>query len=75
MLIGKNDLPPEYADLLGDLLKYMRKFAESWPDRAVGRQVLLDVGGSNFYVDLLFYHLKIRSGSANFWCGKMGAYT
>lgn len=26
----------------------------------VGRQVCLDVGGQDFYVDLLFYHLKLR---------------
>lgn len=27
----------------------------------VGRQVLLDVGGEEFFIDLLFYHLKLRS--------------
>lgn len=26
----------------------------------VGRQVLLNVGGDEFYIDLLFYHLKLR---------------
>lgn len=26
----------------------------------VGRQVLMEVGGQDFYVDLLFYHLKLR---------------
>ncbi|MFY9261638.1 MAG: PDDEXK nuclease domain-containing protein [Gallionella sp.] len=26
----------------------------------VGRQVLLDVGGDEFFMDLLFYHLKLR---------------
>jgi predicted nuclease of restriction endonuclease-like (RecB) superfamily len=26
----------------------------------VGRQVLLEVGGSDFYLDLLFYHLRLR---------------
>jgi predicted nuclease of restriction endonuclease-like (RecB) superfamily len=26
----------------------------------VGRQVLIDVGGDEFYLDLLFYHLKLR---------------
>ena len=26
----------------------------------VGRQVLLDVGGDAFFIDLLFYHLKLR---------------
>lgn len=26
----------------------------------VGRQVLLEVGEQDFYLDLLFYHLKLR---------------
>ncbi|MCO6466755.1 MAG: DUF1016 family protein [Bradyrhizobiaceae bacterium] len=26
----------------------------------VGRQVLLDVGGDEFFIDLLFYHIKLR---------------
>ena len=26
----------------------------------VGRQVHLEVGGDDFYIDLLFYHLKLR---------------
>ena len=26
----------------------------------VGRQVHLEVGGQDFYIDLLFYHLKLR---------------
>lgn len=26
----------------------------------VGRQVLVDVGGDDFFIDLLFYHLKLR---------------
>ena len=26
----------------------------------VGRQVLLEVGGEEFFIDLLFYHLKLR---------------
>lgn len=26
----------------------------------VGRQVMLDVGGEEFFIDLLFYHLKLR---------------
>jgi YhcG PDDEXK nuclease domain len=33
-------------------LMYMRAF--------VGRQVLLDVGGDEFFIDVLFYHLKLR---------------
>lgn len=27
----------------------------------VGRQVHIDVGGADFYIDLLFYHLKLRA--------------
>ena len=27
----------------------------------VGRQVRLEVGGDEFFIDLLFYHLKLRS--------------
>jgi hypothetical protein len=26
----------------------------------VGRQVLLEVGGEDFFIDLLFYHIKLR---------------
>ncbi len=26
----------------------------------VGRQVLLNVGGEEFFIDLLFYHLRLR---------------
>lgn len=26
----------------------------------IGRQVLLDVGGDEFFIDMLFYHLKLR---------------
>ena len=26
----------------------------------MGRQVHLEVGGDDFYIDLLFYHLKLR---------------
>lgn len=85
--------PVGYADWLTDLkgfsprnLKYMRAFAEAWPDSEfvqgvlaqlpwghnavllelgagfafVGRQVLLNVGGEEFFIDLLFYHLRLR---------------
>jgi YhcG PDDEXK nuclease domain len=49
----------------------------------VGRQVHLDVDGEDFYIDLLFYHLRLRSfvvielktgpfkpeyGKINFYC-------
>jgi predicted nuclease of restriction endonuclease-like (RecB) superfamily len=44
------------------LLAHIRKFlVELGAGFAfVGQQVRLDVGGEDFYVDLLFYHLKLR---------------
>ncbi len=33
-------------------LKYMRAFAAAWPDRSIVQE--------DFYIDLLFYHLKLR---------------
>jgi hypothetical protein len=29
----------------------------------VGRQVNLEVGGGDFFIDLLFYHLKLRASA------------
>ena len=72
-----HDLKKAFPDMNGFSprnLKYMRKFADCWPDRSivqevlalgqgfafVGRQVHLEVGDSDFYIDLLFYHLKLR---------------
>jgi predicted nuclease of restriction endonuclease-like (RecB) superfamily len=44
------------------LVKHVTEFLlELGADFAfVGRQVLLDVGGDEFFIDLLFYHLKLR---------------
>jgi predicted nuclease of restriction endonuclease-like (RecB) superfamily len=49
-------------DLEEGLLAHIRKFLiELGAGFAfVGQQVRLDVGGEDFYIDLLFYHLKIR---------------
>jgi predicted nuclease of restriction endonuclease-like (RecB) superfamily len=49
-------------DLEGGLLAHVQKFLlELGAGFAfVGRQVHLEVGGEDFYIDLLFYHLKLR---------------
>jgi predicted nuclease of restriction endonuclease-like (RecB) superfamily len=49
-------------DLEEGLLAHIRKFLiELGAGFAfVGQQVRLDVGGEDFYIDLLFYHLKMR---------------
>jgi predicted nuclease of restriction endonuclease-like (RecB) superfamily len=51
------------ADLERGLLAHIRKFLlELGAGFAfVGQQVHLEVGGEDFYVDLLFYHLKLRA--------------
>ena len=68
------DLRAAFPDMKGFSprnLKYMRAFAEAWPDAEFVQQaaallpwghnlVLLDVGGDEFFIDLLFYHLKLR---------------
>src|SRR3954447_15725763 len=52
----------EEKELEEGLLAHIRKFlVELGAGFAfVGQQVRLDVGGEDFYVDLLFYHLKLR---------------
>ena len=52
----------EEKELEDGLLAHIRKFLiELGAGFAfVGQQVRLDVGGEDFYVDLLFYHLKLR---------------
>jgi len=49
-------------DIEGALVKHVTDFLlELGAGFAfVGRQVLLDVGGEEFFIDLLFYHLKLR---------------
>lgn len=50
------------AELEGGLVAHIRKFLlELGAGFAfVGQQVHLEVGGDDFYIDLLFYHLKLR---------------
>jgi len=42
------------------LLAHIRKFLIELGAGFVGQHVRLEVGGEDFYVDLLFYHLKLR---------------
>ena len=63
-------LPRPQSDLAQESLKDPYRFdflglTDEAQERAVehalvGRQVLLDVGGDEFFIDLLFYHLKLR---------------
>jgi predicted nuclease of restriction endonuclease-like (RecB) superfamily len=55
--------PAEERDLENGLLSHIRKFLiELGAGFAfVGQQVHLAVDGEDFYIDLLFYHLKLRS--------------
>jgi predicted nuclease of restriction endonuclease-like (RecB) superfamily len=50
------------ADLERALVSHMEKFLLELGQgfAFVGRQVHLEVGGDDFYIDLLFYHLKLR---------------
>jgi len=44
--------------LIGHLEKFLLELGQGFA--FVGRQVHLEVGGEDFYVDLLFYHLRLR---------------
>ncbi|MDD2990854.1 MAG: PDDEXK nuclease domain-containing protein, partial [Zoogloea sp.] len=59
--LGLTDKAQERA-VEGALVKHVTEFLlELGAGFAfVGRQVLLDVGGDEFFIDLLFYHLKLR---------------
>ena len=59
--LGLTDEAQE-RDIEGALVKHVTEFLlELGAGFAfVGRQVLLDVGGDEFFIDLLFYHLKLR---------------
>ncbi len=50
------------AELEQKLIDHVQKFLLELGQgfAFVGRQVLMEVGGSNFSLDLLFYHLKLR---------------
>jgi predicted nuclease of restriction endonuclease-like (RecB) superfamily len=44
--------------LVGHVTKFLLELGAGFA--FVGRQVLLNVGGDEFFIDLLFYHLKLR---------------
>jgi predicted nuclease of restriction endonuclease-like (RecB) superfamily len=54
--------PRKEAELEQKLIDHIQKFLLELGQgfAFVGRQVQLELGGQDFYVDLLFYHLKLR---------------
>ena len=50
------------AELESKLIEHLEKFLLELGQgfAFVGRQVQMEVGGDDFYIDLLFYHLKLR---------------
>ena len=54
--------PRKEAELEQKLIDHIQKFLLELGQgfAFVGRQVHLELGGSDFYLDLLFYHLKLR---------------
>jgi len=60
--LGTDD-PRREAELQGGLVRHVQKFLLELGQgfAFVGEQVRLELGGQEFYLDLLFYHLKLRS--------------
>lgn len=56
------DIPRREIEVERQLIEHMQKFLLELGQgfAFVGRQVHLEVGGQDFYIDLLFYHLKLR---------------
>jgi predicted nuclease of restriction endonuclease-like (RecB) superfamily len=56
------DIPRRELDVEKKLTEHIEKFLLELGQgfAFVGRQVHLELGGDDFYVDLLFYHLKLR---------------
>ncbi len=56
------DIPRREAEVEQQLIEHIQKFLLELGQgfAFVGRQVHLEVGGQDFYMDLLFYHLKLR---------------
>jgi Uncharacterized conserved protein len=56
------DMPRRETEIERQLVEHMQKFLLELGQgfAFVGRQVHLEVGGQDFYLDLLFYHLKLR---------------
>lgn len=59
--LGTAELRKE-AELEAKLIEHLEKFLLELGQgfAFVGRQVHMEVGGDDFYIDLLFYHLKLR---------------
>ncbi len=59
--LGTTELHKE-AELENKLVSHIEKFLLELGQgfAFVGRQVPMEVGGDDFYIDLLFYHLKLR---------------
>jgi len=57
-----NDTHLRELELENNLLQHIQKFLLELGQgfAFVGKQVHLELGGKDFYVDLLFYHLKLR---------------
>ena len=56
------DMPRREAEIEQKLTEHIQKFHLELGQGVafVGRQIHLKVGGQDFYIDLLFYHLKLR---------------
>ncbi len=56
------DMPRREVEIEKQLTEHIQKFLLELGQgfAFVGRQVHLEVGGQDFYIDLLFYHLKLR---------------
>ncbi len=56
------DMPRREVEIEKQLTEHIQKFLLELGQgfAFVGRQVHLEVGGDDFYIDLLFYHLKLR---------------
>jgi predicted nuclease of restriction endonuclease-like (RecB) superfamily len=56
------DMPRREAELESGLVEHIQKFLLELGQgfAFVGRQVHLEIGDNDFYLDLLFYHLKLR---------------
>lgn len=56
------DMPRREVEIERQLTEHIQKFLLELGQgfAFVGRQVHLEVGGQDFYLDLLFYHLKLR---------------
>ncbi len=56
------DMPRREVEIEAKLTEHIQKFLLELGQgfAFVGRQVPLEIGGQDFYIDLLFYHLKLR---------------